>query len=306
MPLSPYRSSQDRQTWSDKLAQRAQAQSIEIGRSVEGRPITAYRVPSSQEKAPKLLCAANIHGVEYIATEVALGFFAALTQPQSAAFALREKAEIWIVPTINPDAYHRVWLQEGKGTLAELRTNQNGVDLNRNFPRPINAPPSWLPGTGSDRPGKATYRGREALSEPEALAMSQLFKRHHFVASSNHHSFMGTLIPARTKDPQDYCTFKNLCRAFTKAQPHNRYMHLASRFIDAYAGEQEDHQYHAHRTWAICVESFSWKASLKQHLFAPSLFWRFNPYDPKPWVDNDVAGVCAFFEAALKVPQKDL
>ena len=40
-------------------------------------------------------------------------------------------------------------------------------------------------------------------------------------------------------------------------------------------------------------------ASLRQHLRAPSLFWRFNPREPAAWVDSDVGGLAAFFHAAL-------
>ena len=61
----------------------------------------------------------------------------------------------------------------------------------------------------------------------------------------------------------------------------------------------EDYQHHHHGTWAVCVETFSLWASFRQHLRAPSLFWRFNPHDPAPWIDNDVPGIVAFLHAAL-------
>ncbi len=57
-----------------------------------------------------------------------------------------------------------------------------------------------------------------------------------------------------------------------------------------WTGEQEDWQHHVHGTWALTVEVFPLAASFRQHLRALSLFWRFNPRDPRPWVDNDVPG----------------
>lgn len=59
--------------------------------------------------------------------------------------------------------------------------------------------------------------------------------------------------------------------------------------------------HHVHGAWAVCVETFSILASYRQYLRAPSVFWRFNPRDPAPWVENDVAGLCAYFDAALRL-----
>jgi hypothetical protein len=109
------------------------------------------------------------------------------------------------------------------------------------------------------------------------------------------------VIPARVTERRAYATYRHLCRSFARAQPHRRYFRLASRIFDTFTGEQEDHQHHAHRTWAVCVETFTILASYRQHLRAPSVFWRFNPRDPAPWVENDVSGLCAYFGAALQL-----
>ena len=66
-----------------------------------------------------------------------------------------------------------------------------------------------------------------------------------------------------------------------------------------FTGEQEDHQHHVHGTWALTIEVFPVTASLRQHLRAPSTFWRFNPRRPETWVENDVPGIVAFFLEAL-------
>ena len=79
-----------------------------------------------------------------------------------------------------------------------------------------------------------------------------------------------------------------------------RYHRLSSRHFDTFTGELEDFHHHRFGTWAVCVETFSFWASVRQHVRAPCAFWRFNPREPEPWVDNDVAGIAAFLNAALE------
>jgi hypothetical protein len=207
---------------------------------------------------------------------------------------------VWVIPCLNPDGYRRTVEREGAGPLTGLRPNANGVDLNRNFPLPWGRP-SRLPAAGSSEPGTATYRGPSPLSEPETHHLDALLHEQSFHASANFHSFMGTCIPARVTDRDEFRTYRGLCRAFARAQTKYRYRRLSTRIFDVFTGEQEDHQHHHHRTWAMCVETFTIAATYRQHFRAPSTFWRFNPHDPQPWVDNDVPAVVAYFEAALKL-----
>jgi predicted deacylase len=295
--ISPYPTSEARDAEVDELAARLGAESVTYGASRQGRPLRAVRL--ANPGAPRVLCSANIHGIEFIAGRVAIGLLKYCLAPDPALAALRARAELWVIPSLNPDGYAATVAADGRGRLAPLRHNAGGVDLNRNFPRPGNAPTSRLPGAGSDRPGDATYRGPHPLSEPETAAIDALFTAQQFRASANLHSFMGTAIPARVTDPPTYAAYRALCRALAGAQAHTRYRHLASRVFDTFTGEQEDHQHHAHGTWAACIEVFSIFASYRQHLRAPSTFWRFNPRDPEPWVRNDVPGVVAFLTAAL-------
>lgn len=273
---------------------------VVYGRSREDRPLRALRLPNPG--APRVLCSANIHGVEYIAGRVALGLLHRLSAGDPELTRLHARAELWVIPSINPDGYARTWAAGGRGRLAELRANAAGVDLNRNFPRPGGASASRLPGAGSDRPGDATYRGPHPLSEPETAALDRLFAAQGFHASVNLHAFMGTAIPARVTDRGAYASYKALCRTLAQAQPRVHYRRLAHRIFDTFTGEQEDHQHHAHGTWAVCLETFPLRATYAQHLRAPSVFWRFNPHDPAPWIANDVPGITAFFHAALALP----
>lgn len=298
--LDPYLSPDSRDERLAALVSAAGGNLVEYGRSVLGRPLLAGRLPGGGMggAGQRVLVTANIHGPEVVSCAVALALLGAVAD-MPALVRLRARAELWVIPCLNPDGYARTWEQGGQGRLAKLRSNANGVDLNRNFPLPAGQKRARLPGAGSTRPGDATYVGRAPLSEPETRSLALLLEQHPMRASANLHSFMGRLIPAHVTDAVAFARYKRLCGVFKSAQPHSRYGRLSSRRFDTFTGELEDYQHHHLGIWAMCVEVFPWWASLRQHLRAPSLFWRFNPRDPAPWAENDVGGIAAFLHAAL-------
>ena len=303
-PLDPYPSPEARDRELARLAAAARGELVTYGHSVEGRPLLAARLPPTEDGAGaaprgRVLATANIHGVEYVSSRVAMGVLAA-ADAYAPLRDLRARVEVWVIPCLNPDAYARTWEARGVGRLAVLRANARGVDLNRNFPLPPGGRRLALPGAGSARPGARTYTGPHPLSEPETAALAALLGEHRFDASTNGHSFMGRLIPARVVDRPAYGAYKRLCAAFAHAQPRAAYARLASRIFDTFTGELEDFQHHAHGTWAVCVETMPILHSFRQHLLAPSLFWRFNPRAPEGWVANDVPGIVAFWRTALE------
>lgn len=302
-PLAPYRSPEQRRRTMQDAARAAGGEVVTYGTSVEGEPLEAVRLPSPTGASRRVLCSANIHGPEWVGCEVALALLRAGADEGSAAFALRRQAELWVAPCLNPDAYRRTWDRQGQGPLAALRTNAHGVDLNRNYPLPGGARRRALPGAGSNHPGDATYAGPAPLSEPETAALDRLCAAQGFWASANLHSFMGTTIPAHVDDRACFRRYAALSRAFAGAQPRHRYRRLAARLFDTFTGEQEDHQHHVHDSWAVCIEVFPILASYRQHWRRPSTFWRFNPHDPQPWIDNDLPGVVAWLRAALDGPR---
>ena len=302
--LAPYPSPEARERELVELAGRvAGAELVRYGESVEGRSLDALRIPSRIAAAPRVLVCANIHGPEFIGNRVCMAMLAAIVAESALLEPLRQRAELWLAPCLNPDGYARTWACAGVGSLPMLRHNARGVDLNRNWPLPSGERRLPLPGAGSSRPGDATYRGVEALSEPETAALDRLLEQHDFRASANLHSFMGVLFPARVRERESFAGYRELCHSFTRAQAHTRYRRIASPRFDTFTGEQEDHQHHTRNCWAICVESFPLAASFAQHLRAPSLFWRFNPREPERWTANDVPGVAAFLLAALDRPR---
>jgi predicted deacylase len=302
-PLHGYLPPEAREAETRRLAARAGGEVVAFGASAEGRPLLAARLPASAGRgAPRVLCAANLHGLELVGTSVALGLLEALG---GGAFgALRAAAEVWVAPSLNPDGHARTFERAGEGPVHELRTNARGVDLNRNFPLPLGALPSRRPFAGSGRPGAATYRGPSPLSEPESRALDALLARERFHAVLSLHSFMGALLPARVLDRRDAATYRTLCAAFSAAQRAIRYRRLRWGPLDTFTGELEDHAHHAHGAWSACVEIFPVLHSMRQHPRAPNAFWRFNPRRPAIYVENDLPGVVAFLLAALRLPHR--
>jgi protein MpaA len=119
---------------------------VVIGRSAQGRPITARRIgdPSSPRKA---IVVGAIHGDEGAGRAVIR---------QLAAGATAAASDIWLISTVNPD-----------GSLRASRTNARGVDLNRNFSR----------GWRASAAGRLDYSGPRPFSEPETLAVRRLVLR---------------------------------------------------------------------------------------------------------------------------------
>lgn len=285
-----------------QLATRLGGEVETFGQSVEGRPLEVLRVCRGSPQA-KVLVTANVHGLEWISARVALGVLEAVATQQPGARALLERAELWVAPCLNPDGFARTERAEGQGTVAQLRCNANGVDLNRNFPLPAGARRSALPFTGSSTRGSVTYHGPHTRSEPEVDALARLCEREGFHAQVALHSFMGTVIPPRVTSAHDEARYAALARAFAAAQPHFKSFRLAARHLDAWSGELDDFLHHSLRCWSLTVETFPVLHSLRQHLRAPATFWRYNPRAPQRYVDNDVPGVLAVLAEALALPR---
>jgi murein peptide amidase A len=115
------------------------AETIAVGMSVEGRPITAVRRGDPQGR--RVLIFGVIHGDE----QAGLQIIALLNQ-----LPVPPGVDLYLVASMNPD-----------GVANNTRGNANGVDLNRNFP--FNWGPIGAPGDGQ-------YAGPEAASEPETRA----------------------------------------------------------------------------------------------------------------------------------------
>ncbi len=120
---------------------------VTLGRSVRGRPISAVEV-GNPSAAQRVLVVGCVHGDEPAGAPVAEALAAG---PGPA------RADLWVVPVLNPD-----------GMAARTRGNARGVDLNRNFPA------GWRP---LDALGSVEYSGPGPLSEPESRSAVDLIRR---------------------------------------------------------------------------------------------------------------------------------
>jgi protein MpaA len=119
------------------------AVAVVIGQSVQHRPIELEHVAGT---GPRILVVGCIHGNE----PAGIAIVRALQRTHP-------KADLWLVPVLNPD-----------GLAAGTRQNERGVDLNRNFPS------LWQ---HFGHPGSTYYSGPRPFSEPETRAARALILR---------------------------------------------------------------------------------------------------------------------------------
>jgi predicted deacylase len=283
------------------------------GHSVQHRAITAAVVPASSSSSSTVFINANLHGVEWIGGLCALGVLEALGTPQGQW--LRERATVVVVPCLNPDGFARTdaALRRGESfDLKAVRTNANGVDLNRNFPRPHvdeARGSSWaasaaaLAVSGSSDARRATWRGPAPMSEPEAIVVDELLAQHRPHAVLSFHSFMGTLIPPKVTTWREAQAYRRFARAYRAGQTTRWSPTLMCAPLDVFTGELEDHAHHRHDAWALISEVHPVVRSFVEQPRAPTLFARFNPKDPAPTVDDAVGGALSYLRAALDTPR---
>ncbi|MDX6476527.1 MAG: murein peptide amidase [Gaiellaceae bacterium] len=116
---------------------------VVVGQSVQHRPISLVHV---RGPGPRILVVGCIHGNEPAGIAVVRAL--ERTHP---------KADLWLVPVLNPD-----------GLAAGTRQNAHGVDLNRNFPS------LWQ---HFGHPGSTYYSGPRPFSEPETRIARDLIRR---------------------------------------------------------------------------------------------------------------------------------
>lgn len=305
--LAPYPEIDTLQRECVELGEKIGAQLHCYGQSHEGRPLHAFKLPAEQGDAPNLLLGANLHGIEVIGAFLAREMLRGMLPPEEPVLReLRARANLWIIPTYNPDGYARTFAQQGCGALHELRSNARGVDLNRNFPRPCDRASRSFGFAGSPKPGSANYRGPHALSEPESAALFAWLRTAKIHCTLNLHSFSGGLIPARVRSAHDFSLYRRLHRAYLAPQARPRFYRLHSRWIDLWTGELEDAQHHILGGWACCVELMTIREMIAQRARGDALFWTFNPRDPERHARRECPRIAsAFLESCAFPPPQE-
>lgn len=144
-----------------------------VGRSVEGRAILFAVISDNvdrEEAEPEVMYTSTMHGDETTGFVLMLRLIDYLLTNYGVdkqVGNLVNNLEIWINPLANPDGTY----YNGDSTVyGATRYNANGVDLNRNFPNPVDG----------EHPDGNTW-------QPETVAMMELAERHNFVLSANFH-----------------------------------------------------------------------------------------------------------------------
>lgn len=109
-PVDRYLSYEQISTVMSELAANSTAELVDIGSSVERRPLKALHIPSkSGQPAPAVLMISGLHGREWIAPPQLINLAQRLLQPNATNGVDRTNLEIWIVPVANPDGYIYSW-----------------------------------------------------------------------------------------------------------------------------------------------------------------------------------------------------
>jgi len=137
-----------------------------IGKSVLGRDLWFVKISDQvaiEETEPEFKYISSMHGDEPVGMELCLYFIRHLLENygrDSRITWLVDETEIWVMPLMNPDGY-----------IARRRWNENGIDLNRNFPDRIDDPNNSIVGR-----------------QVETQAVMNFGFNHSFVLSANFHT----------------------------------------------------------------------------------------------------------------------
>jgi carboxypeptidase T len=173
------------------------AKVIDIGDSWENRDILALKISdnvgnSDDPNEPDILFMGNHHAKEWISVEVPYYLAKYLVEHYSTDNKVRQLVdnnEIWVIPMVNPDGLNYSRISSGTRDWRKNRRDNGdtnfGVDLNRNYGY------MWGGEGSSNNTESLVYRGPDAFSEPETIAIRDLINSptHQFTKSLSYHSY---------------------------------------------------------------------------------------------------------------------
>lgn len=182
-----------------KFYPEAVSEAFEIGRSVENRPLYAYRFSTStNDDKPQVLYTAVHHAREPGGASTLIYFFWDLLEKAKAgdaeALYLLANRIIYVIPMVNPDGYmfNQTQSPTGGGLWRKNRHGNQSADINRNYgPMSMWDAPE---GGSSTKPSDETFRGSEPFSEPETEAIRDFCNENKFRTALNYHTFGNLLI----------------------------------------------------------------------------------------------------------------
>ncbi|MFI6318376.1 M14 family zinc carboxypeptidase [Nonomuraea sp. NPDC050556] len=165
------------------------AKAVDIGTTVQGKPITAVRVTLGARVLPDRVKPAVVyqaaqHAREWITPEMVrrlMHHYLDNYGKDREITKLVNTVDLWFVPVVNVDGYDHTFTEGNRLWRKNLHDNDGdgvvetgeGVDLNRNFPH------KWgYDNEGSSPvPASETFRGTAAASEPETQAQIAFMNR---------------------------------------------------------------------------------------------------------------------------------
>lgn len=192
-------------------------ESVVIGYSVMGKPITAVKIGGGPRKVHYN---ASFHANEWITTPLVMKFMEEYASAYAQRGSIRgrnaedlfNQTSLWIVPMVNPDGvelvqegvtpqhpYYRQLLEWNNGSydFSGWKANIRGVDLNDQFPA------YWeeeKERRGTEGPGPRDYPGTAPLTEPEAITMARFTTNNNF----------GLVIAFHTQGREIYWNYRDL------------------------------------------------------------------------------------------------
>ena len=154
-----------------------------LGNDAWGNPIALYRfkapqpVTAQSTRMPKVFLTTGVHGMEHVAVLTAYLMFEQMMnnwQSSKLLEVLRNNLEFLIIPVCNPSGYNKY-----------TRKNDNGVDINRNFPDGF--------GWQSTDPSSPYYGGAAPLDQLESQYIVRVFDENPDLdVMYDFHNFNGT------------------------------------------------------------------------------------------------------------------
>lgn len=140
-----------------------------IGTSINGRLVLVLKISDNvkvNEAEPEVFYTSTIHGDETGSFVLMMRLADTLLKSYSTSQRIRnmvDNLEIWINPLANPDGTYRT----GNTITSPIRYNSNGIDLNRNFPDPLD---------------------QSIIPQKENEDMIKFLRKRRFVISANFHA----------------------------------------------------------------------------------------------------------------------
>ena len=146
---------------------------VEFGKSIDGRKLLAVKVSDNvgtKEEEPEFFYTSTMHGDETTGYALMLRLINYLLTnygSDSRVTDLVNNTEIWINPLSNPDG---TYYTSDNTVTGATRTNSNAIDLNRNFPDPVEG----------EHPDNKSW-------QQENIAMMDFMNNHNFTLAANFH-----------------------------------------------------------------------------------------------------------------------